>query len=115
MAQERVAYINGEILPESEVKIPFRDRGFMAGDTVFDTTRTFDKKIFKLHATEVIHIGTIGGTGAFKGVAVVKNNLRNVPKNVGSQAYFSTAGPRIELHYFESPIEEGQRSPWRSN
>lgn len=48
MAQERVAYINGEILPESEVKIPFRDRGFMAGDTVFDTTRTFDKKIFKL-------------------------------------------------------------------
>jgi len=73
------------------------------------------KTIFKLHATEVIHIGTIGGTGAFKGVAVVKNNLRNVPKNVGSQAYFSTAGPRIELHYFESPIEEGQRSPWRSN
>ena len=48
MAQERVAYINGEILPESEVKIPFRDRGFMAGDTVFDTTRTFGGKIFKL-------------------------------------------------------------------
>ena len=43
MAQERIAYINGEILPENEVKIPFRDRGFMAGDTVFDTTRTFDK------------------------------------------------------------------------
>ena len=48
MAQERVAYINGEILPESEVKIPFRDRGFTAGDTVYDTARTFSKKIFKL-------------------------------------------------------------------
>ena len=48
MAQERVAYINGEILPESEVKIPFRDRGFTAGDTVYDTARTFGKKIFKL-------------------------------------------------------------------
>lgn len=48
MAQERVAYINGEILPESEVNIPFRDRGFTAGDTVYDTARTFGKKIFKL-------------------------------------------------------------------
>ena len=48
MAQERVAYINGEILPESEVRIPFRDRGFTAGDTVYDTARTFSKKIFKL-------------------------------------------------------------------
>ena len=47
MAQERVAYINGEILPESEVKIPFRDRGFTAGDTVYDTARTFSKKIFQ--------------------------------------------------------------------
>lgn len=48
MARERVAYMNGEILPESDVKISFRDRGFTAGETVYDTTRTFGKKIFKL-------------------------------------------------------------------
>ena len=45
---ERVAYFNGEIVPESEVKIPFRDRGFKYGDAVFDMTRTFGHKIFKL-------------------------------------------------------------------
>ena len=45
---ERVAYFNGEILPESKVKVPFRDRGFKYGDAVFDMTRTFGHKIFKI-------------------------------------------------------------------
>jgi len=48
MAQERVVYINGEIVPESEGKISFRDQGFVYGDGVFDTTRTFGGNIFKL-------------------------------------------------------------------
>lgn len=48
MTQERVTYINGEIVPESEAKVSFRDRGFLMGDAVFDTTRTFGHRIFKL-------------------------------------------------------------------
>jgi len=48
LANERVAYINGKIVPESDVLIPFRDRGFMAGDAAFDTARTFNHRIFKL-------------------------------------------------------------------
>jgi len=34
LANERVAYFNGKIVPESDVLVPFRDRGFMAGDAV---------------------------------------------------------------------------------
>ena len=45
---ERVAYFNGRILPESQVTISFRDRGFKYGDAVFDATRTFAGKSFKL-------------------------------------------------------------------
>ena len=48
MAQERVVYINGEIVPESEAKVSFRDQGFVTGDAVFDATRTFGGMIFKL-------------------------------------------------------------------
>src|SRR5262249_38615558 len=48
LANERVAYFNGKIVPENDVLIPFRDRGFMAGDAVFDTARTVRHKIFKL-------------------------------------------------------------------
>lgn len=49
-ASERVAYFNGKIVPESEVLISFRDRGFKYGDAVFDMSRTFDGKIFRLGA-----------------------------------------------------------------
>ena len=45
---ELVAYFYGSILPESEVRLPMRDRGFKYGDAVFDMTRTFGHRIFKL-------------------------------------------------------------------
>src|SRR6202167_606897 len=44
----RVAYFNGKIVPEREVVIPFRDRGFKYGDAAFDMTRTFNGAPFKL-------------------------------------------------------------------
>jgi branched-chain amino acid aminotransferase len=45
---QRVVYLNGRIVPESEAVLPFRDRGVKYGDAVFDTTRTFGHRIFKL-------------------------------------------------------------------
>lgn len=47
-ANQRVVYFNGDIVPESEALLPFRDRGFRYGDAVFDMTRTFGHRIFKL-------------------------------------------------------------------
>ena len=47
---ERVAYFNGQYLPESKVCVSFRDRGFNLGDAVFDAERTFAGKIFRLKA-----------------------------------------------------------------
>ena len=48
MTQERVAYVNGEIVPESQASVSISDRGFILGDAVFDTTRTFGHEIFRL-------------------------------------------------------------------
>ena len=47
-ANHRVAYFNGNIVPEREVMLPFRDRGFKYGDAAFDMTRTFHGRPFKL-------------------------------------------------------------------
>src|SRR5215471_15183103 len=47
-ATERFAYFNGQYVPERLVLVPFRDRGFKYGDAVFDTTRTFGHRVFKL-------------------------------------------------------------------
>jgi branched-chain amino acid aminotransferase len=48
LANERIAYFNGKFLPESQVLIPFRDRGFKYGEAVFDTARTVAHRPFKL-------------------------------------------------------------------
>lgn len=48
MTQERIVYLNGEFVQESQAVISVRDRGFVYGDAVFDTTRTFGGRIFKL-------------------------------------------------------------------
>jgi branched-chain amino acid aminotransferase len=43
-----VVYLNGELVPESRAGISFRDRGFIYGDAVFDATRTFGGRTFRL-------------------------------------------------------------------
>jgi len=48
LENERVAWFNGKIVRESEVLIPFRDQGFTRGDAVFDMTRSFNGKAFRL-------------------------------------------------------------------
>ena len=48
MSENWVVWFNGEIIPETEARVPFRDRGFKYGDAAFDTTRTFGHRIFKL-------------------------------------------------------------------
>ncbi len=47
---ERFVYIDGDLIPESRAAIGIRDRGFIYGDGVFDTERTFAGRIFRLRA-----------------------------------------------------------------
>jgi branched-chain amino acid aminotransferase len=51
MLSERIAYFNGRLVPESEVRVSFRDYGFSVGDGVFDTARSAAHKpfLFKEH------------------------------------------------------------------
>jgi branched-chain amino acid aminotransferase len=44
----RVAWFNGKFMPESEVRIPFRDLSWVYGDGCFDMTRSFHHKLFKV-------------------------------------------------------------------
>jgi branched-chain amino acid aminotransferase len=47
-ANERVAWFNGEFMPEREVRIPFRDRSWIYGDGCFDMTRSYGHRLFKV-------------------------------------------------------------------
>lgn len=45
---ERVVYFNGELVSEEEAKISIYDSALMFGDMVFEMTRSFNRKQFKL-------------------------------------------------------------------
>lgn len=46
--KSRVAWFNGEFVPESEARISIYDSALMFGDMVFEMTRSFKKKQFRL-------------------------------------------------------------------
>ncbi|HRR40941.1 MAG TPA: aminotransferase class IV, partial [Syntrophales bacterium] len=48
MSSGRVIFFNGEFVPEVEAKISIYDSALMFGDMVFEMTRSFNKRQFKL-------------------------------------------------------------------
>jgi len=48
LANERIVYLNGKYVPESQATVHVSDRGFIFGDAVFDTARTFKGEIYRL-------------------------------------------------------------------
>lgn len=48
--KELTYWVNGEFVPAGQALIPITHRGYRMGDSVFDTERTFNGKIFRLEA-----------------------------------------------------------------
>lgn len=46
--QSRVVWFNGKLVPEGEAKVSIYDSALMFGDVVFEMTRSFNKKQFRL-------------------------------------------------------------------
>jgi len=46
MSSKYLSYINGEILPEAQAKVSVFDRGWLYGDGVFETMRTYSGRLF---------------------------------------------------------------------
>jgi branched-chain amino acid aminotransferase len=44
----RIAWFNGQFMPENQVLISFRDRSWKYGDGAFDMTRTFNGRAFRM-------------------------------------------------------------------
>jgi branched-chain amino acid aminotransferase len=56
--KSRVVYFNGKLVPEAEARISIYDSALMFGDMVFEMTRSFNKKQFKLREhLERLYVG----------------------------------------------------------
>jgi branched-chain amino acid aminotransferase len=69
----RVVYFNGELVPETEARISIYDSALMFGDMVFEMTRSFNKKQFKLRE----HIDRL-----YAGVKILRIPLRMTPEEM---------------------------------
>lgn len=47
---EAICFLNGDFVPASAAKVSIFDRGFTSGEGVYDVTRSFGHKLFKLDA-----------------------------------------------------------------
>ena len=70
---ERKVYFNGKFIPESEAKISIYDSSLMFGDMVFEMTRSFNKKHFKLEE----HIDRL-----LLGLKILRINLNKTKKEL---------------------------------
>jgi branched-chain amino acid aminotransferase len=71
--QRRLVYFNGKLVPETEAKISVYDSALMFGDMVFEMTRSFGKKQFKLRE----HIDRL-----YAGVKILRIPLNMTPEEM---------------------------------
>ena len=50
MSNDNIIYLNGAFVPEAEALVPVTERGFYGGDGIYEVTRTFGHKLFRLDA-----------------------------------------------------------------
>jgi branched-chain amino acid aminotransferase len=74
----RLVYFNGKLVPEAEAKISIYDSALMFGDMVFEMTRSFGKKQFKLRE----HIERL-----YAGVKILRIPLSMTPEEMERACY----------------------------
>ena len=48
MNDDNIVYLNGAFVAEGDAKVPVTERGFFGGDGIYEVTRTFGHKLFRL-------------------------------------------------------------------
>jgi branched-chain amino acid aminotransferase len=100
---ERVAYVNGRVVPESAATGSNLDRGFLSGQGVFERTRTFGGELFRLdehlarlfRSMRTVHLEPDLGPDALKELTVdlVQRNRELLgPDDDYSVGHFITRG-----------------------
>jgi branched-chain amino acid aminotransferase len=77
-SSNRVVYFNGEMIPEAEAKVSIYDSALMFGDMVFEMTRSFNKKQFKLKE----HIDRL-----YSGLKILRIPLQMTPQDMLNACY----------------------------
>ena len=64
-----IIFLNGKFLPDDRAMVSIFDRGFMYGDGLFETVRSYDGKIFALD----LHLERLVGSAKIIGISLRQN------------------------------------------
>ena len=95
MAQEsptRLVYHNGELIPEHQAKISIYDSALMFGDMVFEMTRSFNKRQFKLRE----HLERLYASMRYVGIRIL-GERRGITRRHGTSLPPDNRGERASL------------------
>ncbi|HVU88148.1 MAG TPA: aminotransferase class IV [Pirellulales bacterium] len=99
---EAIAYLNGRFVPQSEVRIPVYDAGFMLGATVSEQLRTFAGKLFRLpeHLARLEESLAIVGTP----LPIARDELAGIAEELVARNHaLLPAGDDLGLSLFVTP------------
>lgn len=85
------AYLNGSVLPVEQAMIPVTDLGFAGGDSVYEVTRTFGHKLYRLED----HLDRLFQSLNYIGIdpGLTREEIAEISSNVAER---STAGMEAE-------------------
>jgi branched-chain amino acid aminotransferase len=96
---EELVWLNGSLCPKKEAKISIDDRGFLLGDGVFETMRSYNHKVFRLGR----HLNRF-----FDALAIIHLSVPYQPKELEKAIYNTIQANRIQEAYIRLTVTRGQ-------
>jgi branched-chain amino acid aminotransferase len=89
-------YVDGRYFPEADAKLPVSDRGFLYGDALFETLRSYNRVPFLLdrHLDRLLGSCRDLGIRPREGRAELVKAVRSLIEQVGAEAYLRIAVTR---------------------
>lgn len=89
-----LAYLNGEIMPIDQARVPVEDRGYQFGDAVYEFLASYNNRIFALER----HLDRLENSmQALNFAPLSRNDVRTAILETFSQAHIPRAGIYIQI------------------
>ncbi len=96
-----VVYLNGQFVPEEQARVSVFDRGFLYGDSLFETVRVLNRRLFRWHQ----HVERLLRGCEYLGIRcpVATNELRDAARRLVETNQLESALLRLTLSRGQGP------------
>ena len=96
---EEIVFLNGSLVPKGDAKISIDDRGFLLGDGVFETMRSYGGKVFRLDK----HLKRL-----FDSLAIIHLQIPYQQEELAQAVYDTLKTNQLQEAYIRLTVTRGQ-------